>query len=131
MPFSEDVLIWPHALVVRARQHTFSDDFVAHPEATNVVVLVEGIHDLLEPLQLRLVPLRVILLDLRVERVQVQPDIDAGILKRLHAIIVVRGRVNVIDAYRIGAESLHELGVARTLLVVDKRVIGHELVGDS
>jgi hypothetical protein len=49
------------------------------------------------------------LLDLRVEGVEIQPDVYACVREGLHAIIVVGRGVDVVHAYGIGANRLHEL----------------------
>ena len=48
-----------------------------------------------------------------------------------NAAIVVGARVNVVDADRVGAQSVHEVGIASALVVVDERVIWQELVSDT
>lgn len=71
------------------------------------------------------------LLDLRVEGIKIQPDIYAGGSEGLHAAVVVGGGIDVVNAYRIGANRLHELRVELALRVVNERVVGDELVCDS
>lgn len=106
-------------------------DFVAHEEAGQVVVLLELVHDGGKGIALRLVPLGRILLDLRVERVQVQPDVDARVGKGAHALGVVLGRVDVVDADRVGADRLHQSSVEAALCCVDERVVGDQLVRNA
>jgi hypothetical protein len=92
---------------------------------------VERIHDLCKRIALRRIPLRSALVDLRIEGIQIQPDVDSGIRKRLHARIVVGLGVDMVHADRVGANRLHERGVGRTLRRCHERVIGDELVCDA
>lgn len=111
-----------------------SEDLIANEETGQVVVLVKNIHDGLVSLVLALVPLRLSharSLNVRVEGVQVEPDIDAGVGEGLHAAIVVHARINMIDADGISAEGLHQVGIAGALVVVDERIVRQKLVGDA
>lgn len=44
---------------------------------------------------------------------------------------MVAGGVDVVDTDGVGANVLHKTGVELALGVVDERVVGDELVGDS
>jgi hypothetical protein len=44
---------------------------------------------------------------------------------------MVRTRIDVVDANGVGAQGLHQVGIAGTLVVVDERVIRQELVSDA
>lgn len=92
---------------------------------------MERVHDGSKAVTLSLVPLRVRLLNLSVEGVQIQPDVDTGIGEGLHAVIVVGRGINVVDANGVGANRLHEVRVELALLVVNERVVGNELVSDA
>ena len=111
---------------VARREH-----LVAHEEAGQVVVLLELVHDGGEGIALRRVPLGRDLLNLRVEGVQIQPDVDARVGEGAHALGVVLLGINVVDADRVGANGLHESGVEAALCGIDERVIGDELVGNA
>lgn len=83
-----------------------SEDLVANEESAQIVVLVEDIHDSLVSLVLALVPLRLSharSLNVRIEGVQVEPDVDAGVGEGLHAAIVVGAGIDVVDADGVGA----------------------------
>lgn len=111
-----------------------SEDLVANEESAQIVVLVEDIHDSLVSLVLALVPLRLSharSLNVRIEGVQVEPDVDAGVGEGLHAAIVIGVGIDVVDADGVGAEGLHQIGIAGALVVVDERVIREKLVGDT
>lgn len=130
-------------------RRTCGKHFVTDKEAGEIVVLLECVHNLGKGITLGLIPARCglgnsqhlgqvqgalrmsYLLDLRIERVQVQPNVDASIGKCLHAIVVVGIRVDVVDAYRVGANLLHQRRVELALVIVDERVVGDQLVGDS
>jgi hypothetical protein len=95
---------------------------------------VEDIHDSLVSLELALVPLRLRharSLDVRIESVQIEPNVDAGVGEGLHAAVVVSAGIDVVDADGVGSEGLHQVGIAGALVVVDERVVRQELVGDA
>jgi hypothetical protein len=92
---------------------------------------MERVHDSGEAVELSLVPLWLVLCDLGIERVQVQPDVNARIGESLHTVIVILGGVYVIHAYRIGPNLFHEGRIEAALSVVDERVIGNKLVRDA
>jgi hypothetical protein len=120
---------WRSNIGVRRSQNLVSDK-----EATKIVVVVEGIHDFLVSFVLGLVPLglgHAGSLDIRVESVQVKPDVDTGIGKSLHAVVVLGLRINMVNADGIGAESFHQVRVERALGIVDKWVLGQKLVGNA
>ena len=71
------------------------------------------------------------LVDGRVERVQVQEEVDSFIGKCLHASVVIGLWVHVVDADRVGAQLAHESRIALALRDVDQRVFGDELVRDA
>ena len=75
-----------------------SEDLVTYEEASQVVILLELIHDGGKGIALRFVPSRRNLFDLRVEGVQIQPNIYTGIGKRTHTLRVILRRVNVVNA---------------------------------
>ena len=113
---------------IRRRHIRFrgSENLIADEEAAQIFVLVEDIHDGLVSLVLALVPLRLRharSLYVRIEGVQVEPDVDAGVGEGFHAAIVVGARIDVVDADRVGAEGLHQVGIAGALVVVDERVV--------
>ena len=124
------------SLDVRRRHIRFrgSQDLIADEEAAQVVILVEDVHDSLVSLVLALIPLRLRharSLDVGIEGVQVEPDVDTGVSESLHAAIMVRTRIDVVDANGVGAQGLHQVGIAGTLVVVDERVVRQELVSDA
>jgi hypothetical protein len=95
---------------------------------------VEDIHDSLVSLELAHIPLRLRharSLDVRVEGVQVEPDVDAGVGESLHAAIVVSARIDVVNTDGVGSEGLHQDGIAGALVIVDERVVRQQLVGDA
>jgi hypothetical protein len=92
---------------------------------------MERVHDSSKRISLRNIPLRAFLVDLRIERVEIQPQVDTGVGERLHAVCVIGGWVNVVDADAVCANGLHQSSVGRALVVVDEGVVGDELVGDS
>ena len=95
---------------------------------------MEGVHDFLVSLVLGLVPLgcgHARSLDVRVEGVQVKPDVDAGVGECLHAVVMFGLRINVVNADGVGTKSLHQICVECALGVVDKWVLGQELVGNA
>jgi hypothetical protein len=110
---------------------TSSNSLISNEEAAQVIVRVERIHDEGKSIALATIPLRRSLVDLRVERVEIQPDIDAGISKCLHARIVVALGINVVHADRVCANCLHEVGIQGALRRGDERVLGDELVRDA
>jgi hypothetical protein len=121
--------IWRRHISLRGSQN-----LVANEEAGQVVVLVENIHDSLVSLELALVPLRLRharSLDVRVEGVQVEPDVDAGVGEGLHAGIMVGARIDVVDADGVGSEGFHQVGIASALFIVDERVVRQKLIGDA
>ena len=107
------------------------EDLVADEEAGDVVVALEGVHDLLVGRVLRLVPLRVGGDDVGGEGVEVDPGVDAGVGEGGHAAVVVGAGVDVVDADGVGAQGLHEAGVELALLRLRQRVIVGELVRDA
>jgi hypothetical protein len=107
---------------------TSRNSLVAHEESSQVVVRMERIHDLGELIALSRVPLRSTLVDLRVERIKVQPDIDTSIRKCLHAVVVLALGIDMVHADRVHANRLHEGSIGGALRCGDERVIGNELV---
>ena len=69
--------------------------------------------------------------DLGGESVEIDEEIYSSVGKCAHASLVVTVGVHVVDADRIGSQSLHEFRIVAALVVVDQRVIGSELVGDT
>ena len=69
--------------------------------------------------------------DLGGESVEIDKEIDSSVGKCAHASLVVTARIDVVDTDRIRSQSLHELRIVAALVVVDQRVIGSELVGDT
>ena len=112
--------------LVGSRQH-----LVPHKDAGEVVVLLELVQDGREVLELRLVPVEIERLDLRGEGVEVDQGVDACVRERVHAAFVVPGRIDVVDADRIGAEVRHLLGVTRALVGVDEGIMLIELVRNA
>jgi hypothetical protein len=74
---------------------------------------------------------RTYLFDLGIEGIQVDPEIDPSIFKGRHAGLVVAIGVDVVDAYGVGSDLLHEGSIELALGVVDQRVIGGELVSNA
>ena len=94
---------------------------------------MESVHHLLILLVLRLVPPRSCYpraFDIAAKRIEVEPDVDARVVEGLHALVVVGGRVDVVDADAVGAEGFHEGGVELALGGGERVVVG-ELVGDA
>jgi hypothetical protein len=111
-----------------------SQNLVANEKSTKIVVVVERIHNFLVSLVLSLVPLRCghpRSLDVGVESVQVKPDVDTGVGKSLHTVVVLGLRINMVNADGVCTESLHQVCVERALGVVDKWVLWQELVGHA
>jgi len=104
---------------------------VANEEASQVVILVEFIHDGGKRIALSLVPFGGSLLDLCVEGIKVKPDVDTSVRKGLHAGSVVGIGVHMVDADRVGTDGFHERGVEAALGCIDEGVVGDELVGDA
>lgn len=71
------------------------------------------------------------LVDGRVERVQVQEEVDALVGEGLHASVVVGLGVHVVDADGVGAQLAHEGRIAFALRDVDEGIFGDELVRDA
>lgn len=69
--------------------------------------------------------------DVGVKGIEVDEQVNAGVIKRLHAAAVISIWVDVVDTNAVDAELLHELSVTLTLLSVDKGVVGTQLVGDT
>ena len=93
---------------------------------------MEGVHDLLEAIILRLVPVGTIFhVEVRVEGVQVDPGVDACVGKGCHAAIVISGGIHVVDADGVGSECLHEIGVELALLGIGEWVVLSKLVGNT
>lgn len=69
--------------------------------------------------------------DVGVESIKVEPDVDAGVLESLHALVMFGRGIDVVDTDRIGSEGLHEVGIKLALVVVNERVFWEKLVGDS
>lgn len=61
--------------------------------------------------------------NLGIERIQINQRVDAGVVKGRHAAVVVGVRVDVVDAYHVRAQLLHERRVALALLRILERVI--------
>lgn len=61
--------------------------------------------------------------DVGVKGVEVDHQVDAGLVKDLHAFRVVGLGVHVVDAQRVCAERLHQRGISSALLAVDERVV--------
>lgn len=107
------------------------DDFVADPEAGQVVIGGEDIHDSCKGIKLLLVPRRASLLDLSREGVKIKPDIDASLVKDGHALIVVGRGINVVDTDGVRAECLHGIGISLALVSIHERILGSALVGKA
>jgi hypothetical protein len=71
------------------------------------------------------------LINSRVESLQINKQIDSGILKGRHATVVISGGVDVVDSDCVGAQFLHQSGVQFALSSINERVIVGKLVGDS
>lgn len=67
--------------------------------------------------------------DISVKSVHVQHDINASIVKDLHAFIVTRLCIDVVDTNGINAKLFHEVRIALALLGINKRVL-HGTVSD-
>jgi len=94
---------------------TSSNSLISNEEAAQVVVRVERIHDEGKGIALATIPLRRSLVNLRVERVEIQPDIDASISECLHARVVVALGIDMVHADRVCANRLHEIGIQGAL----------------
>lgn len=92
---------------------------------------MELIHDLGKGVALIGLPARSVLLDLGIERVEVDPDVDSSVSECLHAIGVIRIRIHMVNTDRVGADGLHEGRVETTLCRVDEGIVGYQLVGDT
>jgi hypothetical protein len=92
---------------------------------------VKRIHNQGKSIALGTIPLRRSLVDLRIKGIEIQPDINARVGKRLHTRIVIALGIDVVDANRVGANRLHELGVEGALRRSDERVIGDKLIRDA
>ena len=68
------------------------------------------------------------LIELGVKGVQVDKEINSHVSKCRHAAAVVGGRIDMVHAYGIGVEILHQLCIAFTLRFVDERVKRNELI---
>ena len=131
---------------------TSSEDFVSYEEAGSIIIPLEFIYDPLKGRQLSFVPVGIILsrpivsvcpyrltlsldrpylLNLCSEGVQIHKQEYSSISKCRHAVRVVLGAVDMVNAYRVGTELLHQGSIELTLGVVDKRVIWEELIGNS
>ena len=71
------------------------------------------------------------LLNLSSEGIQIHKQVYPSISKCRHAVCVVLSAVDMVDAYCVGTELLHQGSIELTLAVVDKRVIWEELIGNS
>jgi hypothetical protein len=92
---------------------------------------MERVHDSSKRISLRNIPLRTFLVDLRIERVEIQPQVDASVGERLHAVFVIGGWINVVNTDAVCANGLHESSVGGALVIVNEGVVWDELVGDS
>ena len=71
------------------------------------------------------------LLNLRVECIEIQKKIYSRIGERGHASIMTGVRIDMVDPDSVGAQLLHQGGIALTLAVVDEGIVWDELVGDA
>ena len=74
------------------------DDLVSNPESSQIVILLEFVHDPSECGALFFGPCWIGLLDLGFEGIEVQPDVDPGVTECRHATIVVGAGINVVDS---------------------------------
>lgn len=66
-----------------------------------------------------------------IKGIKVNKKINASIGQGGHALGVVLGGINMVDANRVDAEILHEGGITGTLLRVDEGIVRSELVGNT
>ena len=71
------------------------------------------------------------LLQLSVKGIQVDKEVDSHVRKGLHTSAVVGGGVNMVHAYGVGIQFLHQLRIAFALCSIDERIKRDELIGDS
>ena len=69
-----------------------------NPESSQIVILLEFVHDPSECGALFFGPCWIGLLDLGFEGIEVQPDVDPGVTECRHATIVVGAGINVVDS---------------------------------
>jgi hypothetical protein len=92
---------------------------------------MERIHDFGELIALGRVPLRSTLVDLRVECIEIQPDVDTRICECLHTLVMLALRIDMVHTNGVHANGLHEGSIGGTLVPGDERVIRHKLVRNT
>lgn len=130
-----------------------SNVLISNENTQQVVVLLEGIQDLGISVELCLIPVVIRLYNwsdntiqktgkteknelahrnnVSIKGIQVSKDVNAGVVKRLHAAIMVRRGVDVVHANGVCSELGHELGIALALVSVNERILGPELVRNA
>lgn len=71
------------------------------------------------------------LAQLGIKGVQVDKEIDSHVSECRHATAVVGGRINMVHAYGISVQILHQLRIAFALRFVNEGVKGNELICDA
>lgn len=112
----------------RRRSLKSINNFISNPETTQVVILLELVHDLGKCRELFFGPHRGGLDDGGIEGIEIEPDVDSCIAESGHAAIVIGSWVDVVDADGVGTDGLHGLGVELTLVGVDERIVRGTLV---
>lgn len=94
---------------------------------------MEGIHDGGESIVLKRIPPRRLRMwqDISVKGIQIEENVDSGFIESSHAGVMVGARIDVIDADGIGAERLHEVGIALALVTLGEGIVVGELICDS
>lgn len=61
--------------------------------------------------------------DISVKGIHVQHDVNASIVKGLHAFVVIRLCIDVVNTNGINAKLFHEVRIALALLGINKRIL--------
>jgi hypothetical protein len=69
--------------------------------------------------------------DVGIKRVEISKDVNSGIVKRLHAAVMITSGINVVDANGVGSKLGHEAGITFALGSIKERVLGDKLVRNA
>lgn len=69
--------------------------------------------------------------NVRLKGIEVEEDVDAGVVKSLHAPIVVAVRVDVVCADGVDTKLLHQGSITLALVGIDKGIAGSQLVSNA
>lgn len=69
--------------------------------------------------------------DVGIERVQISKDVNAGIIKRLHAAVMISSGIDVVDANGVGSKLRHEAGITFALGSINEGILRDKLVRNA